>query len=59
MEPITHMLTGAVLSRAGLNRKAKYMTAAMVIAAELPDIDVVWGVLWIRPEWACVVADAL
>ena len=45
MEPITHMLTGAVLSRAGLNRKAKYMTAAMVVAAELPDIDVVWGLL--------------
>lgn len=45
MEPVTHMLTGAVLARAGLNRKAKYMTAAMVVAAELPDIDVVWGVL--------------
>ena len=44
MEPITHMLTGAVLSRAGLNRKAKYMTAAMVISAELPDIDFVWNV---------------
>ncbi len=45
MEPITHMLTGAVLARSGLNRKAKYMTAAMVIAAELPDLDVAWGLL--------------
>lgn len=45
MEPLTHMLTGAVLARSGFNRKAKYMTAAMVIAAELPDLDVVWGAL--------------
>lgn len=22
-------------------------------------LDIVWGALWIRPEWACVVADAL
>jgi inner membrane protein len=45
MEPVTHMLTGAVLARTGLNRKAAYMTAAMVIAAEFPDVDTVWGVL--------------
>ncbi len=43
MEPVTHILTGAVLARAGLNRKAAYMTAAMAIAAEFPDIDTVWG----------------
>jgi inner membrane protein len=46
MEPITHMLTGAVLARTGLNRKAAYMTAAMVIAADLPDIDTVWSIFW-------------
>ena len=43
MEPVTHILTGAVLARAGLNRKAAYMTVAMAIAAEFPDIDTVWG----------------
>ena len=43
MEPVTHMLTGAVLSRAGLNRRAASMTFAMVIAAEFPDIDTLWG----------------
>ena len=43
MEPVTHMLTGAVLSRAGLNRRAAYMTFAMVIAAEFPDIDTLWS----------------
>lgn len=43
MEPVTHLLTGACLARAGCNRKAAYATAAMVIAAELPDIDTVWS----------------
>ena len=42
MEPVTHMLTGAVLARSGLNRRAAYMTFAMVIAAEFPDIDILW-----------------
>ena len=46
MEPVTHMLTGAVLARAGFNRKAAYATAGMAIAAEMPDCDMVaslWG----------------
>lgn len=43
MEPVTHLLTGACLSRAGFNRKAAYATLAMMIAAEAPDIDVLWG----------------
>ena len=43
MEPVTHFMTGAVLSRTGLNRKAAYATLAMTLAAEAPDIDVVWS----------------
>lgn len=43
MEPVTHVLTGACLSRTGLNRRAAYATAAMAIAAEFPDIDTLWG----------------
>lgn len=43
MEPVTHVLTGACLARAGLNRRAAYATLAMAIAAELPDIDTLWG----------------
>ncbi|HEY9136708.1 MAG TPA: metal-dependent hydrolase [Terriglobus sp.] len=43
MEPVTHMLTGACLSRAlGLPAKARYATAACVIAAEIPDADYVY-----------------
>lgn len=43
MEPVTHFLTGACLARAGFNRKAAYATLAMTLAAETPDLDVVWG----------------
>ena len=44
MEPITHMMTGACLARAGLNRKAAYTTLAMTLAAEAPDLDTLWSV---------------
>lgn len=42
MEPVTHFMTGAVLSRAGFNRKAAYSTLAMTLAAEMPDIDYIY-----------------
>jgi inner membrane protein len=44
MEPITHLMTGAVLSRAGFNRKAAYATVAMTLAAEAPDLDTLWSI---------------
>jgi inner membrane protein len=44
MEPVTHLLTGACLSRTGLNRRAAYATLTMVVAAEFPDIDTLWSV---------------
>jgi inner membrane protein len=40
LEPITHFLTGACLSRAGFNRKTALATTTMALAAEAPDIDV-------------------
>ena len=43
MDPVTHMLTGACLARTGLNRKAAYATVTMALAAEMPDLDVIWG----------------
>ena len=43
MEPVTHVLTGACLARVGFNRRAAYATFAMAVAAELPDIDVLWA----------------
>lgn len=43
MEPITHLMTGACLARTGFNRKAAYATVAMVVAAETPDLDMLWS----------------
>jgi inner membrane protein len=43
MEPVTHFLTGACLGRSGFNRKTAYATLAMTMAAEAPDLDMVWG----------------
>ena len=43
MEPVTHVLMGATLARSGVNRKAAYATLTMAIAAEFPDIDMLWG----------------
>jgi inner membrane protein len=44
LEPITHLLTGACLGRAGLNRKTGLATATLVLAAEAPDLDVISNV---------------
>jgi inner membrane protein len=41
MDPITHTLTGVILSRAGLNRLAPDMAPLAVAASVWPDIDVV------------------
>ena len=43
MEPVTHFLTGACLGRSGFNRRTAYATLAMTLAAEAPDLDVLWG----------------
>src|SRR5262249_46020284 len=40
LDPVTHLLTGACISRAGLNRRTGLATLTMVLAAEAPDLDV-------------------
>lgn len=40
MDPLTHVLTGACLSRAGLNRATSLSTMVLVLSAESPDVDV-------------------
>ena len=40
MEPVTHFLFGAVMGRAGLNRKTALATATLTLAAEAADLDV-------------------
>jgi inner membrane protein len=39
LDPVTHMLTGACVSRAGLNRKTTLATLTLILAFEAPDID--------------------
>ena len=39
LDPITHLLTAACLSRAGLNRKTGLATLTLGLAAEAPDLD--------------------
>lgn len=41
LEPVTHLLTGACLGRAGLNRTTALATLTLTLAAEAPDIDFV------------------
>jgi inner membrane protein len=41
VDPIAHTLTGAALAAAGLRRATPLATAALVIGANVPDVDVV------------------
>jgi inner membrane protein len=46
MDNLTHTLTAIAISHTGLNRKTRFATGAIIIAANLPDIDVIsrfWG----------------
>lgn len=40
MDNVTHSLAGLALSRAGLGRASRGATAALVIASNLPDVDI-------------------
>jgi inner membrane protein len=42
LDPVTHILTGACVSRAGLNRKTALATLTLTLAFEAPDIDSVF-----------------
>jgi inner membrane protein len=39
MDPLTHILTGSCLGRAGLNRRSGLATLTLALAAEAPDVD--------------------
>jgi inner membrane protein len=45
LDPLTHFLTGAVISRSGLNRKTALATVTMVLAAEIPDADIITNIV--------------
>src|SRR5215471_3159555 len=41
MDNLTHTLTAVAMSQAGLNRKTRYATLALIMGANAPDIDIV------------------
>src|SRR3989454_831286 len=41
MDNLTHTLTGVALSQAGLNRKTRFATLALIVGSNLPDADIV------------------
>lgn len=41
MDNLTHTLTGIALSQAGLNRKTRYASLALIVGSNLPDLDIV------------------
>ena len=43
MDNVTHSLTGLVLAQAGLGRRSRGATAAAIVASNLPDIDILFG----------------
>lgn len=57
MDPLAHTLFGAALAQAGLRRASRHATAALLIGANLPDLDVIaqlWGTdhaLYARRGW--------
>lgn len=74
MDNLTHTLVGVALSRAFFKKRVVYATWAAAIAANLPDLDVLYswpgiryleyhrGVLhsvWMLPVWALLVAFGL
>ena len=40
MDPVTHILFGAVMGRSGFNRMTGLATATLALSAEMPDLDV-------------------
>jgi inner membrane protein len=42
LDPVTHLLTGACVSRAGLNRKTGLAMLTLTLAFEAPDIDSIY-----------------
>lgn len=51
MDNLTHTLIGAALAESGLRRRTRYAAAAMMIGANIPDVDVIAVPLGHSLEW--------
>jgi inner membrane protein len=52
MDPITHTMTGAVLARAGGDRRTPLATATLILGANAPDIDIY--TLWTETSFGSI-----
>jgi hypothetical protein len=43
VDNLTHTLTAVAISQTGLNRKTRFATLTLILAANAPDIDVLSG----------------
>src|SRR5271157_4894263 len=43
MDNVTHTLTAVAISQTGLNRRTRFATLTLILAANAPDIDIVCG----------------
>jgi inner membrane protein len=43
MDNLTHTLTAVAISQTGLNRKTRFATLTLILAANAPDADIAWG----------------
>ena len=43
MDNLTHTLTAIAISQTGLNRKTRFATLTLILAANAPDIDMLSG----------------
>ena len=51
MDNLTHTLIGAALAESGLRRRTRYAAAALMIGANIPDVDVIAVPLGHSLEW--------
>ena len=47
MDNLTHTLTAVAISQTGLNRKTRFATLTLILAANAPDLDLLWAI----EEW--------
>ena len=43
MDNLTHTLTAIAISQTGLNRKTRFATLTLILAANAPDLDILAG----------------
>ena len=59
MDPFTHTFAGGLMASGGLRKLTPLATAALLIGANAPDIDIVTSWMGNTPRWLIVVAGPM